>query len=352
LYTDLSGENIFADTWDAATDAVKDTARKIIDAAKKKLDEAIQIIKEFIDSSTQLLTDSTRQADLCIGIAVSLVKPLLDAAAISTYVAVDIIEIITGSNVAKWLYINYNNNLDQILEKLVERLRYPDSYYLGRMIGDIGVIAVGIFGGADGIAKIVEGIGFGAEGTACGAVATATGVGAPAGIAVIGGSLVSAAALIETGAMELGACAILASEGVTNFGNDYNSFRYNNKIDCENSNGGSGNGGTGSSVTVNYKGEDVAVYRGGKDFTVNSEDIKIDKKTGMVKNTHGISIDVNPSTVSKFGGAYRIDSLPDGLKIIQRGLRAEHFEIVPKENMTLEAYQNLLNQIKSTLVSG
>ena len=31
------------------------------------------------------------------------------------------------------------------------------------------------------------------------------------------------------------------------------------------------------------------------------------------------SLNVNPSAVSKYGGAYKIDSLPAGLKIIQQG---------------------------------
>ncbi|MDK8183733.1 hypothetical protein [Paenibacillus sp. UMB4589-SE434] len=79
-------------------------------------------------------------------------------------------------------------------------------------------------------------------------------------------------------------------------------------------------------------------------------EVKIDKETGLVKTTHGISLDTNPNTISKFGGAYRIESLPDGLKIIQRGSRLEHFEIVPSYNMHLKQFQQLLNQIKAAPV--
>ena len=103
-------------------------------------------------------------------------------------------------------------------------------------------------------------------------------------------------------------------------------------------------------VTVKYGDEAVSVYRGGNSFTIKSGEIKIDSATGMVKDTHGISLDVNPNTVSKFGGAYKIDSLPDGLKIIQRGTRAEHFEIVPTRPMTVDEIQGLLNQIKTSPV--
>ena len=96
---------------------------------------------------------------------------------------------------------------------------------------------------------------------------------------------------------------------------------------------------------VEYNGEKRPVYRGGVDFTVKSNEVKINLETGNVKTTHGVSLDVKPETVSKFGGAYKIESLPEGLKIIQRGARPEHFEIVPEYEMPLETFQELLNQI-------
>ena len=108
--------------------------------------------------------------------------------------------------------------------------------------------------------------------------------------------------------------------------------------------------GTSKAVTVKYGDEAVSIYRGGSDFTLKPGEIKIDKATGMVKDTHGVSLDINPDTVSKFGGAYKIDSLPDGLKIIQRGSRAEHFEIVPTKPMTVDEFQGLLNKIKTSPV--
>lgn len=103
------------------------------------------------------------------------------------------------------------------------------------------------------------------------------------------------------------------------------------------------------SVHVNYNGEDVPVYRGGNDFTVKSSEVRIDDKTGKVKTTHGVSLNVDKDAVSGFGGIYKIESLPDGLKIIQRGTNPKHFEIVPVHEMTLEIYQELLYQI---VVSG
>lgn len=61
----------------------------------------------------------------------------------------------------------------------------------------------------------------------------------------------------------------------------------------------------------------------------------------------GVSLDVDPNSLSKFGGAYQIESVPEGLKIIQRGGRSEHFEIVPSYEMSVDKFQNLLNQIKT-----
>ena len=104
-------------------------------------------------------------------------------------------------------------------------------------------------------------------------------------------------------------------------------------------------------VKVKFNGKEVPVYRGGEIFKVRPDkDIRIDKNTGLVRDTHGISLDVDPNNVSQFGGAYKIEAIPEGLKIIQRGTRLEHFEIVPSKPMTLNEYQDLLNQIVVTLV--
>ena len=100
---------------------------------------------------------------------------------------------------------------------------------------------------------------------------------------------------------------------------------------------------------VNYNGKETAVYRGGSDFTVRPNDVKIDPKTGNVQTRYGVSVNVDPDAVSQFGGSYKIESIPDGLQIIQRGSRPTHFEIVPAYEMPLEAFQELLNQI---VVSG
>ncbi|MDQ3111509.1 MAG: T9SS type A sorting domain-containing protein, partial [Bacteroidota bacterium] len=93
-----------------------------------------------------------------------------------------------------------------------------------------------------------------------------------------------------------------------------------------------------SSVTAIYNGKNVPVYRGGNSFKLRSYDYRLDKETGFVETTHGLSVNVNPTSESmtKFGGAYKIESLPDGLKIIQRGEKPGHYEIVPAGQITPE----------------
>ncbi|MDD4096256.1 MAG: hypothetical protein PHP22_08465 [Oscillospiraceae bacterium] len=96
--------------------------------------------------------------------------------------------------------------------------------------------------------------------------------------------------------------------------------------------------------TVKYNDKDVNVYRGGNNFNVRTNDIRIDAN-GNVSSDYGISVNVNPNSVTKIGNPYKIESLPDGLTIIQRGMRPEHFEIVASYPMSIAKYQALLNQI-------
>ena len=91
---------------------------------------------------------------------------------------------------------------------------------------------------------------------------------------------------------------------------------------------------------------DTNIYRGGNSLNARvGVDIQIDKATGLVKPTHGLSLDVDAAAMEKFGGAFQVESIPAELKIIQRGGRMGHFEIVPREAMTPEGFQEFANQI-------
>jgi hypothetical protein len=59
---------------------------------------------------------------------------------------------------------------------------------------------------------------------------------------------------------------------------------------------------------------------------------------GMVAPTRGISVNRGAGEVERFGGAFRVKSPPEGLKVVQRGRNQNRFEIVPTESMTFERY--------------
>jgi hypothetical protein len=88
---------------------------------------------------------------------------------------------------------------------------------------------------------------------------------------------------------------------------------------------------------------EVSIFRGGASLEVRSIDVKI--VDGMVQPTHGLSLGLDAASLQKFGGAYRIKSIPGELKIIQRGGNMGHFEIVPRVPMTLERFQELLKSV-------
>jgi hypothetical protein len=85
----------------------------------------------------------------------------------------------------------------------------------------------------------------------------------------------------------------------------------------------------------------VPVYRGGHSLVFKPHDVKIDKGTGLLKTTHGVSVDAEAERLAPYGGAFRVQTLPDGLTIIQRGKRLQHYEIVPTVPVTPERYQEL-----------
>jgi hypothetical protein len=88
------------------------------------------------------------------------------------------------------------------------------------------------------------------------------------------------------------------------------------------------------------------VYRGGSSLQARpGVDVKVDS-SGMVQPGRGISVNADPSGLEKFGGARQVESIPPELEIVQRGKNANHFEIAPKQPMTLQRFQELLNQVK------
>ncbi|GGC87345.1 hypothetical protein GCM10011396_38240 [Undibacterium terreum] len=96
-------------------------------------------------------------------------------------------------------------------------------------------------------------------------------------------------------------------------------------------------------------------FRGAKSgtnpsFVPKPGEYKVDPVTGFVKDTHGVSVFNNAESVlSKGYDPYQVDlkSMPDSLRIIQRGADPYHFEITPKPgaNLTPQEYINACTSI-------
>jgi hypothetical protein len=86
-------------------------------------------------------------------------------------------------------------------------------------------------------------------------------------------------------------------------------------------------------------------YRGGTNLMPKPFEVKLDRASGLVQPTHGISVFSRPDHLERFGGAYRLTNLPEVLTITQRGRDPTHFEVVPAHPMTLAEYENALSKI-------
>jgi hypothetical protein len=86
-------------------------------------------------------------------------------------------------------------------------------------------------------------------------------------------------------------------------------------------------------------------YRGGSSLLARPGEVRSDPATGLLRTTHGISVFDRPDNLDRFGGAYEVMTVPDTLRIIQRGRDPHHFEIVPAVPMSLAEYEKALQQI-------
>jgi hypothetical protein len=77
-------------------------------------------------------------------------------------------------------------------------------------------------------------------------------------------------------------------------------------------------------------------------------DVKVDKKSGLViPEKTGLSVHVDQQKLlGSFGSAPRVKSIPDELQIIQQGKDPGHYGISPKQPMTPDRFQDLLNQVE------
>ncbi|HVA45095.1 MAG TPA: hypothetical protein VNH11_01805 [Pirellulales bacterium] len=90
----------------------------------------------------------------------------------------------------------------------------------------------------------------------------------------------------------------------------------------------------------------INVYRGGHDLDAKPNEYKVDRASGYLKNTHGVSVETDQAALARFGEVRRIKSIPPMLTIVQRGQRLTHFEIVPRQSLTPSEYQAALDQVE------
>jgi hypothetical protein len=86
-------------------------------------------------------------------------------------------------------------------------------------------------------------------------------------------------------------------------------------------------------------------------FTPRPNEFKVDPETGLVRDTHGVSVFDNAGSVSSKGFTpHEINqsTIPVELRIIQRGQDPHHYEIVPQPgaNLTPEQFGACLSRIE------
>ena len=88
------------------------------------------------------------------------------------------------------------------------------------------------------------------------------------------------------------------------------------------------------------------LFRGGLSLVARAGvDVKIGVG-GMVNPGRGIYVNLSPAGLEKYGGARQVMAIPNELELVQRGANPNHYEIAPRQPMTLEKYQGLLNLVK------
>ena len=222
-----------------------DIAKSLAEKTEKAFNNALAAMTKEIQKYTKHFTDSLRFESLMKGLAVALATNLAGPGYIGLSVAFEILDICGEKGISYLFQEYYKESLGTLDKKIINSfIYYEDSYYLGKMIGDLSGVAVGLFGAAKGLTKIIEGIkgAFAGAGLSVGSGGTLSVVGASIGAASV--------ALAGVGAVELAAASGVILASSKNLGNDTSKFK-----GCNNTSGsGGGSGGYGSkfkSVTTN-----------------------------------------------------------------------------------------------------
>ncbi|MDR3277773.1 MAG: RHS repeat-associated core domain-containing protein [Oscillospiraceae bacterium] len=198
---------------------------------------AVAKVSSAFKSASKHFMEPDRAGNLLLGVAAAIAKGLIDSGGVPLSATLDLVNNLTanftGTTYTTTYYENYIGSSDKLFSILAGKVTHPDSFYLGKTLGDIGLMGMSIGLGATGIATIVGSITVGAGGTVGGATVSATGVGAIVGIPAIIGSIEVAVAGVGAGAIELTAAVAMFMSGAGSVGDDLGNFNYFNKLDCD-----------------------------------------------------------------------------------------------------------------------
>src|SRR5260370_26584030 len=57
-------------------------------------------------------------------------------------------------------------------------------------------------------------------------------------------------------------------------------------------------------------------YRGGNNVAPKPNEVRLDRTTGLLRTTHGISVFDRPDGLERFGGKHRVTAVPGDLRIV------------------------------------
>jgi RHS repeat-associated protein len=222
-----------SDLWDDVSSWTADKINSAIQWMKKEYLAIVKQITESIQNITKHFSDPTRVADVLLGVTASMVKSLLDSGAVPLAMVLDFVHSLTKTRYSIWYYEQYVKSSDALVGLLAAKMTYPDSFYFGKMLGDVGLMSVGLGLGATGIMEILGGIAAGTGGTVAGAAVSATGAGALVGVPAIGASITAAIGAVVEGGISIAAGVALFASGYGNFGDDRGNYDYFSKIEYE-----------------------------------------------------------------------------------------------------------------------
>ena len=190
----------------------------------------------------------------------------------------------------------------------------------GQSVGDVAALV-------QSVTEIGTGTGFFAAGAAtegAGLTLSATGVGAIAGVPA---AAAGAAGMVSGGALASHGASVMfsAMKGLGEDAGESKDF---------------------SEPVTNENGDPL--HRGGNKFNGTDGGLRI-SENGTVKSGYSLNIDPENTNVVNNGGAYTLNNLPEGLKIVQQGNDLGHYQILPVDSsMNHVDYQKLVDQIGLT----